>query len=83
VDLVLQFVGAVGILLPFALYQAGRLSQHGYTYLALNLAGSAILTAAAYFEDQWGFVILQVVWTLATAWSITRRMRANTPTADS
>lgn len=79
-DLILQFVGAVGILLPFALFQAGRLSQHAHLYLVLNLIGSGILTAVAYLDDQWGFVILQAVWTLAAAWSIARRAR-RTPSA--
>lgn len=72
-DVALQFLGAVAILLPFALFQLGRLSQHAYAYLVLNLIGSAILTAVAYLDDQCGFVILQAVWALAAAWSIGRR----------
>lgn len=72
-DLALQFLGAVGILLPFVLFALGRLSQHGYAYLALNLIGSAILTAVAYLDGQWGFVIVQAVWTVAAACSIGRR----------
>ncbi|UIJ33757.1 hypothetical protein [Allobranchiibius sp. GilTou73] len=54
-DLALQFIGAIGILLPFALLQIGRLSQHSYAYLALNLDGSAVLTTVAYLDGQWGF----------------------------
>lgn len=72
-DLALQFVGAIGILVPFTLFQAGRLSPHAYAYLVLNLVGSAILTAVAYLDGQWGFVILQAVWTLAAAFGISRR----------
>jgi len=75
VDLALQFVGAMGILVPFAMFQAGRMSQHGYAYLALNLLGSAILTAVAYLDGQWGFVILQAVWALVAAIGILRRSR--------
>lgn len=73
VNLVLQFVGALGILMPFALLQLGRISQHGYLYLGLNLVGAAILTAVAYLDGQWGFVILQAVWALVAAWGIGRR----------
>ncbi|NYJ74881.1 CBU_0592 family membrane protein [Allobranchiibius huperziae] len=75
-DLALQFIGAIGILVPFALLQIGRLSQHSYAYLALNLAGSAVLTAVAYLDGQWGFLILQAVWTLVAAWGIARSLRS-------
>jgi hypothetical protein len=65
-DLVLagEFVGALGILVPFALLQVGRTTPHSRSYLAGNLAGSVILTVLAAVESQWGFVILQGVWAL-------------------
>lgn len=72
VNLLLQFIGALGILIPFALFQLGSLSQHGYTYLGLNLVGAAILTVVAVLDGQWGFVILQGVWAMAAAWGIGR-----------
>jgi hypothetical protein len=72
--LALQFLGALGILVPFALFQLGRMSQHGYVYLALNLVGSTVLTAVAYLDGQRGFVILQGVWSLAAAAGIGRRL---------
>lgn len=83
-DLALQFIGAVGILLPFALFQAGVLSQHAYTYLVLNLIGASVLTAVAYLDGQWGFVILQAVWSLVAAASVVRRTleRDNPKNAD-
>jgi hypothetical protein len=77
-------VGAVAILLPFALFQLGRLSPHSAPYLWLNLAGSALLTWAAWAHEQWGFLILQGVWTLVTLWSIGKlagRGRADSKTA--
>jgi hypothetical protein len=75
VNLTLQFLGAACILLPFALLQASRLSQHAYAYLTLNLVGSALLTAVAVVDGQWGFVILQTVWSLVTAVGIAQRAR--------
>lgn len=68
--LALEFVGALGILVPFALFQMNKTSQHSQLYLWLNLFGSALLTVVAWLHHQWGFVILQGVWTLVTAWSI-------------
>lgn len=68
-----EFIGALGLLLPFTLLQFGRLTQHGLVYLLLNLVGSGILTVVAVVQHQWGFVILQAVWALVAAWSIIRR----------
>jgi hypothetical protein len=78
-ELALQFVGALGILVPFALFQKGVLSQHAYVYLALNLLGSGVLTAVAYLDRQWGFVILQGVWTVASALSVARKALTTAP----
>lgn len=71
-ELALQFVGALGILMAFALLQFGRTTAHSWFYLVLNLAGAAILTWLAIIESQWGFVILQGVWAIAAAFGLIR-----------
>jgi acyl dehydratase len=73
-ELSLQFVGALGILLPFALLQFRLTTTHSWLYLSGNFAGAAILTWLAFIEFQWGFVILQGVWTLAALVGIVRRV---------
>lgn len=70
--LALQFAGAIAILVPFAMYQRGRWSQHGRRYLWLNLAGAGLLTALAVLDAQWGFVLVQGVWTLVAGWGLAR-----------
>jgi hypothetical protein len=75
VELLWQFAGALGILVPFVLYQLGRMAPHGVAYLALNLAGSAVLTVIAWRDAQWGFLLVQAVWTLAAGWGLARRAR--------
>jgi hypothetical protein len=66
-QIALQFVGALGILVPFALLQFRRTTAHSVAYLTMNLVGAGVLTVLAVVESQWGFVILQGVWTLAAA----------------
>ena len=49
---VLQVVGAILILAGYAAAQFRLLDQQSYTYLLLNLVGSAILAVLAYEEGQ-------------------------------
>ena len=72
-ELALQFVGALGILVPFTLLQFRRTTARSRLYLSLNLGGAAILTWLALIEAQWGFVILQGVWALAALAGLIRR----------
>lgn len=75
IDDVLQLGGALLILLPFAAVQLSRMSPASVTYLALNLAGSLLLAVLAVHERQWGFLLLEVVWALVSAWGLSRRLR--------
>ena len=65
-----QIVGALAILAAFAAAQFGWLDQRSWAYLVLNAAGAAVLTVVAYEEEQWGFLLLESVWTLVSAWGI-------------
>lgn len=72
----LQFVGALGILVPFTLLQFRLTTTHSWLYLSANALGAAILTWLALVESQWGFVILQGVWALAALAGLTHRIRS-------
>ena len=60
-DQVLQVIGALMILAAFTLAQFQMLDQRSYSYLLLNLIGSALLAVLAFLERQWGFLLLEGV----------------------
>ncbi len=57
-----SLLGAVGILLPFAAVQFGKLTTGATSYSLLNLVGSLLLLIVAIIEFQIGFIVLEVVW---------------------
>ena len=71
-DQVVQIVGALLILAGFAAAQFGKLDVESKTYLWLNLVGSVILAALAWHENQWGFLLLEGVWAIVSAYSLVR-----------
>lgn len=69
-DQLIQIAGALLILSAFAGQQLGRISGSSQLYLVLNLVGSAILAVLAANEQQYGFLLLEGVWALVSAWSL-------------
>ena len=52
----------------FAAAQLRLLTVESRLYLVLNLAGSLVLGLDAWHERQWGFLLLEGVWALVSAW---------------
>ena len=69
-DQVVQIVGALLILAAFTAVQVERMRPDSRLYLALNLAGSAILAVLAVIGQQWGFVLLEGVWAIVSGWGL-------------
>lgn len=67
---VIQVVGALFVLAAFAASQLRELPTDSRLYLALNLVGSAILAILAVVEGQIGFLLLEGVWAIVSAWSL-------------
>ncbi len=78
-DQVVQVIGALMILAGFAGLQLGRISAVSRTYLMLNLVGSLVLAVLALHEQQWGFVLLESVWAVVSAWSLVQVLRGRPP----
>jgi len=71
-----SFVGAFLILGAYGGQQLRRLDPAGWLYSALNLVGAGLLTLAAWQVGQWGFVLLEGVWTAVSAAALVRTLRS-------
>jgi hypothetical protein len=69
---IVQVVGALLVLVPFAAQQFGKLNAEASAYLWPNAIGSAALAVLAAMNRQWGFLLLEAVWATVAAHSIIR-----------
>jgi hypothetical protein len=74
-DQLIQIVGALLILAAFAAVQFDRMRPDSRMYLTLNLLGSIILAVLAVAASQWGFVLLEGVWAIVSAWGLINALR--------
>jgi len=77
---VIGLLGALLILIPFTASQMERLRTGTYTYQLMNLVGSALLTAVAVVEWQYGFMLLEGAWALMSLVGL-RRVWIKSPKA--
>jgi hypothetical protein len=71
-DQIVQLAGALFILSAFILAQMNRLAQESAVYLLLNFVGAGLLSVVALLDRDWGFVLLEVVWTLVSGAGLVR-----------
>ena len=67
-----QLIGAVLILIPFAAVQLKRMRTESVPYQLMNLLGSAVLTATAAQQAQYGFVLLEGTWAIMSLVGLAR-----------
>ena len=68
----ISLAGAGMILAAFGAQQAGKLRSDSLVYLALNLAGSAILTYFAIEAKNLGLIALEGTWAVISLASLAR-----------
>ena len=67
---IVSLVGSLLILTAFSANQLGRMTAQQRAYTLLNLFGAGILAVVALLEEQWGFLLLEGVWTLVSAYAL-------------
>jgi hypothetical protein len=71
----IQIAGAIAILAAFAGAQARIVDLRSWPYLWLNLVGAAALAASAGYEHEWGFLLLNTVWSVVALIGLASRAR--------
>ena len=71
----IQIVGALLNMSAFALLHFELASSSALRYLVPNFLGSVVLSASAFVDRQWGFLMLELAWGLVTAHAISGKWR--------
>jgi hypothetical protein len=72
IEQAVQLLGAFLVLGGFAGLQVGRLRVDDPAYLLLNAVGSGLLLIIAILDREWGFILLEGVWTAVSIVALLR-----------
>ena len=78
---IVQIAGAILILIAFAANQRGTMSPQSVLYLTLNLVGSLVLAVLAFLDEDLGFLLLEAVWAIVSAFGLFKVLRGTPPPA--
>lgn len=74
-----QLVSLIGALMQLAVYalmQLGKLASDSYPYQLANLVGSFLMTVVASINHEYGFILMEAVWCLTSAFGLFRMIRS-------
>lgn len=72
---IVSVVGSLLILLAYTANQTGRMTADQAIYSLVNLLGAGILAVVALLEEQWGFLLLEGVWSVVSLAALVRAWR--------
>ncbi|MFM7314369.1 MAG: hypothetical protein ACKO0M_14605 [Cyanobium sp.] len=72
---IVSLLGALLQLVVYALLQLGRLASASYPYQLANVSGSLLMTIVATINREYGFILMEGVWFLTSAYGLLRLIR--------
>ena len=67
---ILSMIGSITVLIPYALLGLRKMQSTSFTYSFMNFLGSVILMYVAIDIMQYGFIVLEVVWTAVSLYGM-------------
>jgi hypothetical protein len=71
-----ELVGALLIVGAYLAYTQNQLRLDSVRFLTLNTLGAAVLTVVAAVDRQWGFLLLEAMWTWVASRGLRRALKA-------